>query len=59
MKSIGGIHGLCKIVYDRWYKKRQNTVSFSGYISNRLSVVMVRAEPHNGYVTERMQASVA
>ena len=28
-------------------KTRQKSVSFSGHISNRSSVVLVRAEPHN------------
>ena len=49
MKAIGGISGLCKIVYDQWYKNRQKSVSFSGHISDGLSVVSIRAEPHKGY----------
>ena len=28
-------------------------------ISDRLSVMLVRAEPHKGYVTERVQSSAA
>ena len=52
MKAIGGISGPCKIMYDPWYKNRQNSVSFSGHISDGLSVVSVRAELHEGYVTE-------
>ena len=52
MKAIAGISGPCKIVYDQWYKNREKSVSFSGHISDRLYVVMVRATPHKGYVTE-------
>ena len=59
VKAIGGISGPCKIVYDEWYKNRQKSVSFSGHISDGLSVVSVRAEPHKGYVTERLRSSVA
>ena len=33
--------------------------SLSGHISDRLSVVLVRAEPHIGYVTERVPSSAA
>ena len=33
------------------------SLSFSGYISDRLFVVFVRAEPHKGYVTEIVQSS--
>ena len=50
MKAIGGISGPCKIVYYQWYKNRQKSVSFSGHISDGLSVVSARAEPHKGYV---------
>ena len=57
MKAVGGINGPCKIVYDRWYKNRQKSVSFSGHISDGLSVVSVRAEPHKGYATERVRSS--
>ena len=56
--TTGGISGPCKIVYDQWYKNRQKSVSFSGHISDGLSVVSVR-EPHKGYVTERVQSSAA
>ena len=60
MKAIGGISGPCKkIVYDQWYKNRQKSASFSGHISDGLSVVSVSAEPHKGYVTERVQSSAA
>ena len=59
VKPIGGISSPCKIVYDQWYKHRQKSVSFSGHISDGLSVVLARAEPHKGYVTERMQSSAA
>ena len=59
MKAIGGISGPCKIVYDQWYKNRQMSVSFSGHISDGLSVVSVRANPHKGYVTERVGSLVA
>ena len=57
MKAIGGISGPCKIVYDQWYKNRQKSVSFSGHISDGLSAVLVRAEPHKGYVTESVELS--
>ena len=56
MKGIGGISGPCKIVYDQWYKNRQKSLSFSGHTSDGLSGVLVRAEPHKGYVTERVQS---
>ena len=52
MKAIGGISGPRKIVYDRLYKNRQKSVSFTGHISDRKSVVLVRAEPHKGHATE-------
>ena len=55
----GGICDPCKIVYDRWYKNRKNSISFTGHISDRLSVVLVRAEPHKGCITERVQSSAA
>ena len=58
-EAIGGIGGPCKIVYDQWYKNRQKSVSFSGHISDGLSVVLVRAEPHKRYVTERVRSSAA
>ena len=54
-----GICGPCKILYGGWYKNRQKSVSFSGNISDELSVVLVRAEPHKGYVTERVRSSAA
>ena len=57
MKAIGGISGPCKIVYDQWYKNRQKSVSFSGHISDGLSVVSVRAKPHKEYVIESAQLS--
>ena len=41
VKAIGGRGGPCKIVYDGWYKKRQNSVGLSGHISDGLSVVLV------------------
>ena len=53
MKVIGGISGPCKIVYDLWYKNSQKSVSLRGHISDRLSVVLVRAEPHKGDILER------
>ena len=56
MKAIRGISSPCKIVYEGWYKNRQKSVSFSGYISDGLFVVLVRAEPHKGYVTERVRS---
>ena len=59
VKAIGGISGPCKIVYDQRYKNRQKSVSFSEHISDRLSVVLIRAEPHKGYVTERVRSSAA
>ena len=57
MKAIGGISSPCKIVLDQWYKNRQKSVSFSGQISDGLSVVSVRVEPHKGYVTERVRGA--
>ena len=45
------------IAYDQWYKNRQKSVSFSGHISDGLSVVSVRAEPHKGHVTESVELS--
>ena len=59
VKAMRGISGPCKIVYNQWYKNRQKSVSFSGHISGRLSVVLVRAKPHKGYVTERVRSSAA
>ena len=59
MKGIGGISGPCKIMYDQWYKNRQKSISFSGHISDGLTVMSVRAEPHKGYVTERVRSSTA
>ena len=59
VKAIWGICGTCKIVYDGWYKSRQRSVNSAGHISDRLSVVSVRAEPKNGYVTERVRNSSA
>ena len=44
MKTIGGICDPGKIVYDPWYKNRQKSVSLAGRLSDRLSVVSVRAE---------------
>ena len=44
-------------MYDRWYKNGQKSVSFSGHISDGLSVVLVRAKPHKGYVTESAELS--
>ena len=32
-------------------------VSFRGHISGKLSMVLVRAEPHQGYVTESVELS--
>ena len=56
VKAIGGISRACKIVY----KNRQKAVSFSGHISDRISVVSVRAEPHKArYATESVRSSVA
>ena len=40
-------------------KTVQNSVNFSEHISDGLFVVLVRAEPHKGYVTERVRSSVA
>ena len=45
-----------KIVYDQWYKNRQKTLSFIGHISDSLSVVLVRGEPHKGYVRNWVSA---
>ena len=56
VKVIGGISGPCKIVYDRYYINRQKSVSFSGHNSDALSVVLVKAEPHKGCVTERVRS---
>ena len=52
VKVIGGISGPCKT---RWYKNRQRSVSLWGHISDKLSVVSVRAKPHKG--TERVRSS--
>ena len=52
-RVIGGISSHWKVVYDKWYKNRQKSESFSGHISDWLSVVLVRAEPHKGYVSLR------
>ena len=57
MKAIGGITGPYKIVYDQWNKNRQKSVSLSGHISDGLSVVLVRAEPHKGDVAESVERS--
>ena len=46
VKAIGGTSGPCKIVHDPWYKTRQKSVSYSGHISDGLSMVLVRAEHH-------------
>ena len=46
MKAIRGISGPCKIVYDQWYKNRQESVNFCGYISDGLSMVSAKAESH-------------
>ena len=60
VKAIGGICGPGKVVCDCvMVQNRQNSVSLFGHISDRLSVVSVRAEPHKGYVTERVWSSVA
>ena len=59
MKAIGGISGPCKIVYDQWYKNGQKSVSFSGRISDGLSVVLGLAEPIKGYVFEIVRSSAA
>ena len=40
-------------------QNRQKSVSFSGHISGGLSVVLERAEPHKGYVTEKVRSSAA
>ena len=56
VKAIRGISGPCKIVLDQWYKTEKKFVSFSRHISDRISVVLVRAKPHKGYVTERVQS---
>ena len=58
-ESHGGISDSCMIVYDQWYKNRHKSVSFSGHISDGLSMVSVGAEPHKGYVTERVRSSAA
>ena len=42
---------------DRWYKNRQKSVGFSGHFSVGLSMVLVKAEPHKGYVTENAELS--
>ena len=44
---------------NKWPKNRQKSESFSGDISDILSMVLVRAEPHKGYVTERVRDSAA
>ena len=44
-------------MYDPRYKNRQKFVSLSAHISDGLSVVLVRAEPHKGYVTESAELS--
>ena len=46
------------MLYDQWYKNRQKPVSFSGHISDRLSMVLVSAGQHNGYATERVRHSI-
>ena len=37
----------------------KQSVSFSGHMPDRLSAVLVRAEPRKGYATERVRSSVA
>ena len=54
-ESNWGISGPCKIVV----QNKQNYVSFSGQISDGLSMVLVRAESHKGYGTERVRSSAA
>ena len=39
--------------------KQAMSVSFSGHISDGLSMVSVRAKPHKGYVNERVRSSAA
>ena len=56
MKAIRGLNGPCKIVYDRWYKNRQKSVSFSGHISDGLCMVSVKAESFKGNVAERVRS---
>ena len=59
VKVIGGISSPCKIVYDQWHKNKQKSVSYSGHISDGLSEVSVRAVPHKGYESEKVQSSAA
>ena len=59
VKAIGEISGPSKIVYDEWYKNRQNAVILYGHISDGLSVGSVRAEPRKGYAAERVLNSAA
>ena len=40
-------------------QNRKKSVSLVGHISDRLSMVSVRAEPHKGYVAQKVQSSVA
>ena len=58
-KPLGEYAAPCKIVYNQWNKSRQKYVSFSGHISDRLSVVSVRAEQHKGSAPERVRSSAA
>ena len=54
MKAIGGICSPGNAVYDCWLENRQKSLSLGGHISDRLSLVLVRAEPHKGDVTEKV-----
>ena len=59
-ESHWGINGPCKIVCKiDGTKTGKKSGSFSGRISDGLSVVLVRAEPHKGCITERVQSSAA
>ena len=54
VKAAGGIWGPCKIGYDWWYKRDK---SLWGNISDRLSVVSVRAETQSLRECEAQQHS--
>ena len=54
-KAIRGMNSPCKTVCDRRYKNRQKSVS--GRILDILSMVLVRAKSHKGYISERVQSS--
>ena len=58
MNAIGGRSAPSEIVYDM-IQNRQKSVSFTVHISDGLSVVLVRAKSHKGYVTKSVRRSEA